>query len=172
MINIRKILTGRLSLDKGFIIHSCIIEFNGVGILFSAASGTGKSTHARLWQKVFPTTKIINGDNGFCRIIENTPIIFSTPWCGDSNQYTDKSIPIKAIVFLEQAYTNSIEQLNELDSFLYLSARCYLPFWDEELINKSLEVVKTLTTEVDCYLLKCLPDHDAVRIVYDEIFGL
>jgi hypothetical protein len=170
MINIRKILTGRLALDKGICIHSCVVDYNGHGILFSAVTETGKSTHAHLWQEVFPETEIINGDNGFCRIIDDLPIVFGTPWCGDSNEYMNKSVPIKAIVFLEQAQKNSIESLNELDSFLHLAARCYMPFWDRELVIKALDTVEHLTQKVGCYLLKCLPNRDAVKVVEHELF--
>ena len=170
MINIRKVLTGRLALEKGICTHSCVVNYNDHGILFSAVTETGKSTHAHLWQEVFPETEIVNGDNGFCRIIDDRPVVFGTPWCGDSYEYINKSVPIKAIVFLEQAQKNSIERLNELDSFLHLAARCYIPFWDRELVIKTLDTVELLTQKVNCYLLKCLPNHDAVKVVENELF--
>jgi len=170
MMDIRKILTGRLALDKGICLHSCVVNYNGQGILFSAVTETGKSTHAHLWQEVFPGTEILNGDNGVCRIIDDHPIVFGTPWCGDSNEYTNNSVPIKAFVFLEREQNNSIEKLSELDSFLYLAARCYMPFWDKDLVIKALDTVELLTHKVDCYLLKCLPNHEAVKVVYNELF--
>jgi len=171
MLDVRRILTGRLALDRGLCVHSCVIDYNGNGILFSAVSETGKSTHAHLWQEVFPGTEIVNGDNGFCRVLDSRLIVFGAPWCGDSNEYMNKSIPIKAIVFLEQAQENRIEKLGALDAFIRLSARCFMPFWDKELVNKAMDTVEYMTQNVSCYLLRCLPDHDAVKVVAHEIFG-
>jgi len=171
MLEMRRILTGRLALDKGVCIHSCVIDYKGNGILFSAATKTGKSTHARLWQEVYPGTEVINGDNGFCRVLDGDPFVFSTPWCGDSNEYMNRSLPIKAIVFLEQAEENSVERLSALDAFLRLSARCYMPIWDKELANKAMDTVEYIIQKVSCYHLKCLPNRDAVKVLEHELFG-
>jgi len=168
---IRKILTGRLAVDRGLCLHSCVINYNGNGVLFSAVTKTGKSTHAHFWQEVFPGTEIINGDNGFCRVLDDCPFVFGAPWCGDSNEYINKTLPVSAIVFIERAPENSIEKLGALDAFMRLSARCYMPFWDKDLVNKTMDTVEYMTREVACYLLKCRPDRDAVRIAHHELFG-
>jgi len=170
MMEMRKILTGRLALDQGICIHSCVINYDGYGVLFSAVSETGKSTHAHLWLEAFPETEIINGDNGFCRVLDGVPYVFSAPWCGDSNEYTNKSLPIKAIVFLERAEKNCIVKLDKLSAFMRMSARCYMPFWDKELVHKAMDTVEYLTNRVQCYHLMCLPDHDAVKVVAHELF--
>jgi len=172
MLDVRRILTGRLALDRGLCIHSCVINYNENGILFSAVSETGKSTHAHLWQEVFPGTEIINGDNGFCRIFDGVSYVFGAPWCGNSNEYINKSVPIKAIVFLEQAEKNSIERLSALDAFMRFSARCYMPLWDKALVNKTMDTVEYMTNQIECYHLKCLPDHDSVKVAYHGIFQL
>jgi len=170
MMDIRKALTGRLALDRGICIHSSVINFDNDGILFSAVSGTGKSTHARLWQEVFPGTEIINGDNGFCRVLDVAAYVFGAPWCGNSNEYLNKRLPIKAFVFLERATENSIEKLNVSDAFIRLSARCYMPFWDKALVNRALDTVECITRTIDCFLLRCLPDCDSVKVAEREIF--
>jgi len=171
MQDVRKMLTGRLALDRGLCIHSCVLNYDGKGILFSAVTKTGKSTHAHLWQEVFPGTEIINGDNGFCRVLDGCPFVFGAPWCGDSNEYMNKTLPVRAFVFIERAQENSIEKLGALDAFMRLSARCYMPFWDKVLVNKTLDTVEYMTRKVACYLLRCRPDHDAVRIAHHELFG-
>jgi len=170
MQDIRKMLTGRLALDRGLCIHSCVINYEGKGILFSAVTKTGKSTHAHLWQEMFPGTEIINGDNGFCRVLDSCPFVFGAPWCGDSNEYMNKTLPVRAIVFVERAPENSIEKLGALDAFMRLSARCYMPFWDKTLVNKTMDTVEYMTRKVACYLLRCQPDRDAVRIAHHELF--
>jgi len=171
MQDIRKMLTGRLALDGGLCLHSCVVSYEGNGILFSAVTKTGKSTHAHLWQEMFPGTEIINGDNGFCRVLDGCPFVFGAPWCGDSNEYMNKTLPVRAIVFIERAPENSIEKLGTLDAFMRLSARCYMPFWDKDLVNKTMDTVEYMTRKVACYLLRCQPDRDAVRIAHHELFG-
>jgi len=170
MIDLRKLLTGRLAFDKGICVHACVINHNGNGIMLSAVSKTGKTTHAHLWQDVFPGTEIINGDNGFCRVLGGVPYVFGSPWCGDSKEFINKNVPVKAIVFLEQAKTNSIEELSALDAFLRLSARCFMPLWDKDLVGKAMDTVEFLTHEVSCYLLKCMPERDAVKVAEHGIF--
>ena len=170
MFDMRKMLTGKLALGRGLCIHSCVAIYDGFGVLFSAATETGKSTHAHLWQEVYPETEIVNGDNGFCRMLDNVPYVFGAPWCGNSNECLNRSAPIKAIVFLEQAQDNNIEKLDQLNAFMRLAARCYMPLWDEVLVSKSMDTVESMTKKVDCYLLKCLPNQDAARLAHDEIF--
>jgi len=171
MIYMRKLLTGKLALDSGLCMHACVIDYDGNGILFSASTKTGKSTHAHLWREVFPGTEIINGDNGFCRVLDDCPFVFGAPWCGDSNEFMNKTLPVRAIVFIERAPENTIEKLSALDAFVRLSARCYMPFWDKALINKTMDTIEFMTQKVACYLLRCRPDRDAVRIAHHELFG-
>jgi len=80
---------------------------------FSAPCGTGKSTHARLWQEYFGNDKIqiINEDKPAIRLIDNTFYVFGTPWSGKSDQSLNVQVPLQSICFLKQSAHNWIDKL-------------------------------------------------------------
>ncbi|MEQ8174749.1 MAG: hypothetical protein ABRQ26_06710 [Syntrophomonadaceae bacterium] len=161
---LREVIVAVLARKYGLIIHSSTIVWNAKGVVFSAPSGTGKSTHAHLWQQRYQTP-ILDGDATACRIIEGIPVVYGLPWCGTSGEFMNQSAPLGAIVFLEQAEKNEIEKLNQYEAFMRLAARSFLLRWDVEAMDHSLNTVQEIVNNIDCYLLKCLPDYDAVELV-------
>ena len=161
---IRKIVIAALAQKQGLIIHSSTILWKGKGVMFSAPSGTGKSTHAHLWKQLYDTP-ILDGDATACRMLNGIPIVYGLPWCGTSGEFINKSVPLGAIVFLQQAKENSIEKLDLSESIIRLAARCFLLPWNNELMNQFLDIVQEIAENADCYLLNCLPDSDAVELV-------
>ena len=152
-------------------MHSSSIRHNGEAIIFSAFSGTGKTTHTNLWREVFPNVEIINGDNGYCLAEDDGVYIYGAPWCGTSGECMNVKVPVKAVVFLEQAKENSIQKLSVPMAFMRLSTGCFLPAWDKELMTNSVVTTERMAASIDCYVLKCLPDHDAVRTAHYGIYG-
>ena len=117
-----------------------------------------------MWKEMYHVP-ILNGDSAACRIIDGSPIAFGIPWCGTSGQYINQHAPLAAIVFLEQAKENSIVKLDTVEAFMRLTERCIMLRWSESLTKESLFTIQSVVESVDCYLLKCLPDHDAVELV-------
>ena len=117
-----------------------------------------------MWQELYHVP-ILNGDSAACRIIDGSPLAFGIPWCGTSGQYSNHQAPLAAIVFLEQAKENSIVKLDAIEAFMRLTERCIMLRWSESLTKESLFTIQSVVESVDCYLLKCLPDHDAVELV-------
>lgn len=165
--NLRTIMMGKLALKNGLLTHAAVIKRQGKGILFSAVSGTGKSTHAHLWQELYPDVEILNGDNGIYRILDGVVRVYGGPWCGSSEEYLADDAPVAAIVFLEQAPENSIVRLDLPEAVMRLSARCFLPFWDPALIEKSMSSVEYIAARVPCWLLRCRPEPAAVKLVQE-----
>lgn len=161
---LRKVMISSLLKKRGLLIHSSSIIWNDKGILFSAPSKTGKSTHAHLWKQIYGTT-ILDGDVNACRIIDDVPIIYGLPWCGTSDEYVNNSVPLRAIVFLQQDKINSIKKLDFQEALLRLYARCFLLPWNNAMTNMFIDIVQEFVTKTDCYLLNCLPDADAVGLV-------
>lgn len=161
---LRDVMIAALAQKQGLIIHSSTILWHGRGVMFSAPSGTGKSTHAHLWQELYDTP-ILDGDATACRIIDGLPVVYGLPWCGTSGEFINKSVPLRAIIFLQQDKENSIEKLDFHETFLRLAARCFLLPWNEELMNQYLNTVEEIAKNTECYLLKCLPDFEAVELV-------
>lgn len=154
-----------LLLKNVLAIHSSAISYKNSGLIFSAPSGTGKSTHTALWQKCFnKDVTLINDDSPFISINENNIVLHGSPWAGASGLNENKSVPLKAIVFLEQAKENSIEKLPTIFALRYLLKQINVPF-DKTMTDKVYTLLNLLLSSVNCYLLKCLPNEDAVMTV-------
>lgn len=161
---LRIIMIAALVQKQGLIIHSSTILINGKGVMFAAPSGMGKSTHVHLWSNLYGT-EILNGDLTACKMVSGIPYVYGLPWCGTSGEFLNLSVPLKAIIFLEQAGNNSIEKLDFIKAFIRLAARCFQMSLNDEMANQFLNIVQEIAASIDCYLLKCLPDNDAVELV-------
>ncbi len=153
-----------------FSIHSSAISYNNNGIIFSAPSGTGKSTHTALWQEHMENVEILNDDMPLLSIQGEQILLHGAPWAGTSGINKNISVPLKAIVFLEQAKENSIERLMTLPALQRLLREIYMPN-DKELIDKTYTFLNLLLSNIPCYLLRCLPDKDAVLTVKKQVFN-
>lgn len=155
-----------LVLKDGLQIHCASIEYEGMGLIFSAPSGTGKSTHVGLWRELYGSkVTIINEDRPAIRYINNVPMLCGTPWSGTSDNFENKTVPLNNIIILEQAKTNSIERLDATRALPMLAPRCFLPYFDRDLMNTALIILEKLVHDVPVYLLKCRPDYEAVELV-------
>lgn len=161
---LRDVVIAALALHKGLMIHSCSILWKDRGVLFSARSGTGKTTHANLWKQRYGV-QVLDGDVTACRLIGGRFFTYGLPWFGTSGEFLNRSVPLEAIVFLQQDKTNSIRRLDREEAFVRLAARCFMPRWSGGLTDATLDTIQSMVERTDCYLLKCLPDFEAVELV-------
>ena len=154
--------------NHGIVVHAAAIDYEGKGIIFSAPSGTGKSTQANLWNK-HKGARILNGDRPCLRISEGHVEVYGTPWSGTSKQFLNHSSPLSAIIMLEQANTNEISQLSAAAAIRLLVPRCYLPYYCENLMTLALENIGQIIKKTPIYLLKCRPDIEAVELVAERL---
>lgn len=156
----------RLIEMDGISIHSSAISYKDNGILFSAPSGTGKSTHANLWKEKYGKEAIyVNDDRPAIRYIQGTPFLFGVPWSGKTEIYENVKVPLKMIVLLQQSSYNEIVKLSEVEAMTMLLPRCFLPFFDENMMDKAMSIIEKLLNDVPVYVLKCKPDFEAVEMV-------
>lgn len=157
---------------EGLVIHSSSIAFDGKGILFTAPSGTGKSTHVRLWRETFGNdVTVVNDDTPAVRFTDGIPMLFGTPWSGSPGIYTNTHVPLKAIVELERSDENRIRKLRPLEALPVLMSRSLLPYYDEKMMDVACGLVERLLEQAEVYKLGCRPDKDAVELVRRYIFG-
>jgi len=150
---------------EGLVIHSSSLACNNKGILFTAPSGTGKSTHVRIWKWAYgDEVTIVNDDTPAVRFINGTPILFGTPWSGSPGVYSNTKVPLKAIVALERSSENSIRKLNPLEALPVLMKRSLLPYYDEKMMAVACGLVERLMEIVDFYKLGCRPDKEAAEL--------
>ena len=168
---LKRIFIMLITKKGGVFIHAATIGFRDEALCFSAASGTGKTTHTNLWRDYIPEVKILNGDTGFLIIQEDEVRFYSTPWCGSSGENINTEALVKAVVFLEQANANNIVSLKPAEIFMRLLTGCFLPVWDKELNLQAVDTIESLSGLLACYLLKCRRNEEAVRTCYHEIFN-
>ncbi|MEN6325884.1 MAG: hypothetical protein ABFD18_06725 [Syntrophomonas sp.] len=152
---------------QGIVIHASTIAWKGKGIVFSAPSGMGKSTHVRLWQEYFGNEiKVLNDDTPAVRFRNNKPYVFGTPWSGSSNIHCNSSAPLNAIVLLQQSDINSIKQISAQAAILQLMPRVFLPYFDKNMMNLACDTFERIVSSVPVFILQCRPDQEAVELVY------
>lgn len=150
------------------ILHSSFISWEGTGILFSAPSGTGKSTQAGLWQK-HAGADILNGDRACIRRTAEGWRAYGMPYAGSSDIFRNESVPLGAIVILRQAPENRIRRVGPREAFGSLMPEFSIHRWDAEFMNRALDLVSELLGRIPVYLLECLPDADAVRVLQTKL---
>ena len=157
--------------EKGFVVHSSSLAYKNNGILFSANSGTGKSTHTGLWEKVYGNdVEIINDDMPVVRKINGVWNLCGTPWSGKSERNINKTVPLKGIVFLERGEKNEISPLPVPQAILRIMQQTYLPVY-KELMNEVMDNISEALSEVPCYILKCNISEEAPRIVKEGVLN-
>lgn len=155
---------------SAFQLHSSVVEWRGMGILFSAPSGTGKSTQAELW-RTLEGAQIINGDRAMIRKMREKYVVYGSPYAGTSGIYTNLSVPIRAIVILSQAAENRLERLELTAAFGKLYRESTIPSWDVSFVEKISELIIDLIGTVPVYHLACRPDAGAVEVLKQELIN-
>lgn len=160
----RELFIPSLIIHDGVLLHAASIDYNGGGVLFSAPAGTGKTTHVHLWREKYGVP-ILDGDVTACRMLGGSPYAYGLPWCGTSGEFMNKRLPLRAVVFLEQGARNEIRKLDIAEAVVRLYARCFLYMGTEEMTDQVLKTLENLAGSVDCYVLQCRPDFEAVDLV-------
>ena len=152
---------------SSFLMHCAVIEYEGRGYAFSAPSGTGKTTHIRLWQKLFGRDRvtIINGDKPILRCADGKIYAHGTPWCGKEGYNTNTCVPLHALCFLERAEHNSISPLSDTEAMPKLFGQLMIA--DSADLATQLELLDRLVTAVPMYRLRCNMDIEAARVAYE-----
>ncbi|MCG1024357.1 hypothetical protein [Dehalobacter sp.] len=159
------IFRNRLLFKQGIVIHASAISWEGQGIAFTAPSGTGKSTQARLWAEHMQA-RVLNDDRPAIRLIDQNPTIYGTPWSGSKTLYYNASAPLKAIVLLEQAPENEIINLSAAQAVSKIMPRCFLPYYDQVIMGMCLNTLGEMISGISVYHLKCRPDMGAVKLLH------
>lgn len=161
-------LEKQLIVDKALVFHSAYIIHDGKAILFSAPSGTGKSTQASLWEK-YKNARIVNGDRSIIKLNEQRVETHGLPFCGSSQINYDESAPLTAIVFLEQAKENEIKQISKAEAIRKIYSQCSVNYWNSLQIQTVFEMLGNLVEKVPVYQLACTISEEAVDLVYNQI---
>ena len=149
--------------------HSALVEYRGKAFAVCADSGTGKTTHARLWRDC-KNALILNGDRTVCGRTEGRWTAYGTPWSGSSGEQINRSAPLDALVLLERSEVNYVQCLSGLEAFRALMPHLLYPSWDAELVGRAMELMDDLLANVRIYRLGCRPDSESVEVLCQAIF--
>lgn len=161
--------TFRTSPFDTLMVHASVIRHNGGGYMFLGRSGTGKSTHSRLWLGNIEDTELLNDDNPVIRLIDGEAIVFGTPWSGKTHCYKNQSVPLKAVVRLSQAPYNKITRNIPLQAYASLMPACSCMRWDRTSTDALHKTVEKVISKVACWHLECLPDADAAHTCHKAV---
>lgn len=144
--------------------HGVLMEYEGHGVIISAPSGTGKTTHARLWRD-YKHALIINGDRAACRKADGVWTGSGLPWSGTSGEQINRSVPVTALVVLERGEQNEAHCVTGSEAFGAVLPHVQCPVWDAELTDKAMELMDDFLSEVPVIRLCCRPDAESVSVL-------
>lgn len=151
------------------LFHGSSLAIDGQGVLFTAKSGTGKSTHTRLWRQEFGhRVKMVNDDKPFLHIGTEGITVYGTPWRGKHALGENIAVPLKAIVFLNRGEENRVESVTPRELYPLLLQQTYTPE-DPEAMVKTLALVEQLSGQISLRKLYCNMDPEAAHVALSGI---
>lgn len=145
----------------GFVLHCAYVDRQGEAILFTAPSGTGKSTQAALWEQL-RGAEVINGDRAAVRMTDAGPMACGLPFAGSSGICKNKTLPLVAIVYLKQAPETTLRRLRGAEAFCRLWEGISINIWDRADVASVSEAVRQVLLSVPVFELACTPDESAI----------
>ena len=153
------------------LMHASVIRHAGKGYLMTAPSGTGKSTHTRLWYDNIPGCDLMNDDNPVVRIIDGQAIVYGSPWSGKTPCYRNIEAPIGGLVRLWQKPENSIRRLPVIEGYSHLLSAMSNMKWDERVFRGISHGVSELVRICGVWGLGCLPNAEAAFLCQRTLEG-
>lgn len=161
----RHIAVALLSHDT-LLMHGSVVAVSGAAYLFTARSGTGKTTHTELWLRHIPGAFIVNGDKPLLKLTDHGVSACGTPWAGKEGRNRNCMVPLAAICLLERGKENEIEPLRFAEAFPMLLQQSYRPR-EPQAMEKTLELLKQLGGAVRFYRLRCNREPEAALLAYE-----
>lgn len=164
---------GTAALSRGVAaLHASAVCVQGKAVLVLGESGTGKSTHTRLWREYIPGAELLNDDSPFLEASEEGVRVWGSPWSGKTPCYRDLAFPVAGIVRLVQAPHNQIRRLSTLEAVGALLPSFPPSFaYDRAAKDRVLTLISHTLMRVPVFRLECRADEEAARVCYGEIFG-
>ena len=146
------------------LFHGSALAMDSAGYLFTAPSGTGKSTHARLWREVFgDRVQTVNDDKPFLLLDHDRAEVCGSPWNGKHGLGSNIQVPLKAICILERGVSNTITPLEPREALFMLLQQSNRPRQSSRM-GKYLELIDRLTSRVRFYRLSCNMEPEAAVV--------
>ena len=148
------------------LFHGSVIAVDGAAYVFTAKSGTGKSTHTALWRRLFGDRAVMVNDDKPLLHVGDVVTAYGTPYDGKHKLSNKIAVPIKAVCILERAEENSIVKITRSEAYPMLVQQAYRPV-DIAAMQKTLSLIDKMADSVELYRLGCNMDPDAARVAYE-----
>ncbi|HAJ97701.1 MAG TPA: hypothetical protein DCO72_08200 [Ruminococcus sp.] len=166
----RKIAEKMIDYDT-FVFHGSVVAVENQAFLFTAKSGTGKSTHTRLWREYLGERAVmVNDDKPLINISENGIMVYGTPWNGKHRLGRNICVPLKALCILTRAEENHIEKISKSQAYAMLLQQVYRS-QNPEKMQKTLALIDKFADGVELYRLGCNMSWQAVEVSYNGMKG-
>lgn len=162
MVTLYGIISSRLQTIK---IHASVTEMNGKALIFLGTSGTGKSTHSRLWREFVPGCTLLNDDEPLLRVCDDGIVrVYGAPWSGSTPCYRNQLAEVAAVVHLYQNPENKLRELSKIEALPSLFSSTVI--FRSDPVNKEMvfDTVTEIINRVPVYRLDCRPDREAVML--------
>lgn len=168
---VQRMISEKLPIYQRFLMHGAVIAYQEKGYLFTAPSGTGKSTHIRLWKEYLgEDVQIVNGDKPFLWVKEEEVLVYGTPWAGKEGWQKNWKVPLAGICFLERGEKNSIRRVLPETELVRLMKQIYLPE-RAEAAGATLELLNRMLMQIPLYRLECDRSELAVKTSFEAMTG-
>lgn len=151
----------------GYYIHSSAVILDGKAYLFTAPSGTGKSTHTEKWMRLFGA-RYLNDDKPVLRFVNGTWMAYGTPWSGKHDLSSNEGVPLGGIACLQRGQKNEIYPIEPVKALPYLMSQTVFHLRADN-VEKKLGILNRLITQVPIWDLKCLPDDEAAYMAREAM---
>lgn len=158
-----RLVSERMADFDTVLFHGSVLAVRGKTYLFTAPSGTGKTTHTRLWLETVPGAHVLNGDKPFLRRAGNHILACGTPWRGKENYGTNEILPLEAICILSRDIVNHIEPVSAEKALPALIRQTYMPTGVQQKLN-AIQVIGQVSKSVRLYHLGCNMDPESAQI--------
>ena len=156
------------ALHGKYALHSASNYYQEKAWLYSASSGTGKTTHVKLWEKLY-AVPVLNGDLNLLGMEKDEVFVYGIPWCGTSGVYTTKKYPLGGIILLKRGTENRVCKLPQDERQLYTAQRMISPAWTEKQVDDSLLFAEKFSNRIPIRQLYCTQEPSAAAVMKEYI---
>lgn len=169
---IQRRIVSCLSFEGIVLFHGSAICVDRKTYIFTAPSGTGKSTHSRIWRELLTDHDVVmvNDDKPFLKVEEGRITAYGSPWRGKEGLGCNMSAPVEAICCISQGTENAIREATPEEMYPIFFEQSFRPF-DKEGTENYLHTLDVLTRSVRLYKLECDISLDAARLSYETMAG-
>ena len=159
-------LAAKMTEYNTFLFHGSVIAVDGQAYLFTAKSGTGKSTHTRLWRQLLGERAVmVNDDKPLLKVTDSGVTVYGTPYNGKHDLGCNMSAPLKAICIIERGEQNSIESITSAAAYEMLLQQVYRP-GDPAALARTLGLIDLACKHISLYRLKANMDISAAELAF------